>query len=206
MSKKTEKPTDNKYDHLGLERLIFFSDAVFAIAITLLAIEIHLPTPDTLRTDAELAAALWRIWPQYLGYVISFLVIGFFWMSHHRKFGYIQRYDKRLMLINLLFLMVIGFVPFPTSVISEYGNQTATIFYAGVIVIIGILSTILWWYASHRNRLISPQLDASSRRRELLGPLTIIAVFLLSIGLAFINDDLAKLSWVLVIVVWLFIR
>ncbi len=193
-------------DRFGLERLAFFSDAVFAIAITLLALEIRLPTGEGPVTNAELVRNLLAIWPKYLGYIISFLVIGVFWIGHHRKFHFIQRYDGNLLLLNLLLLMAIAFIPFPTSVISKYGNRTATIFYALTMTLTGVLSAAIWWYASHRNRLIDSQLSIRQRRRETWGPLVVPGVFLLSIGLAFINDDLAKLSWVLVAVVSLLIR
>jgi len=204
--KPAEHATAIQTDHLGLERLVFFSDAVFAIVITLLAIEIRLPSVEGSLSDTELARALWDIWPKYLGYVISFLVVGSFWMSHHRKFRYIQRYDSRLIAINLLLLMAIGFIPFPTSVLSEYGNRTATVFYAVMIVVMGILSAVLWWYASVGNRLIDPQIASRLRRREFFGPLLFAAIFAVSIGLAFINADLAKFSWILAIVPWLFMR
>jgi uncharacterized membrane protein len=128
--------------------------------------------------------------------MISFLVIGLFWIGHHRKFRIIQRYDNRL-LLNVLLLMVIAFIPFPTSLISEYENRTATIFYALVIILSGLLFSVLWWYASY-NGLIDPNLDQRKRRRETLGPMLMTGVFLLSIGLAFINIGLARLSWLLV--------
>jgi len=204
--KPAEQATAIQTDHLGLERLVFFSDAVFAIVITLLAIEIRLPSVEGSLSDTELARALLDIWPKYLGYVISFLVVGSFWMSHHRKFRYIQHYDSRLIAMNLLLLMAIGFIPFPTSVLSEYGNRTATVFYAVMIAVMGVLSAALWWYASHRNRLIDPQIASRLRRREFFGPLLFAAIFAVSIGLAFINADLAKFSWILAIVPWLFMR
>ena len=94
-------------DKTGLERLIFFSDAVFAIAITLLVIDIRLPDTDNILDNAQLTAQLLGMWQQYLGYIISFLVIGTFWTAHHRKFRYIKRYDYRLLFLNLLMLMVI---------------------------------------------------------------------------------------------------
>ena len=176
---------------------MFFSDAVFAIAITLLSIEIRLPDTDASLTNAELWQAILSIWPKYLAYVISFLVIGGFWISHHRRFRLIKRYDRRLILLNLLLLMAIAFVPFPTSLISDYGNRTATIFYAIVMILINAISVTIWWYASHNNRLIDPQLSRKERRNQMLVPLLIGGVFALSIGLAFIDDDLAKYSWVL---------
>lgn len=193
-------------DEVGLERVVFFSDAVFAIAITLLALEIRLPSLEIADTDVALRQALLGIWPQYLGFVISFLVIGTFWMSHHRKFRLIRRYDYRLVMFNLLLLMGIAFVPFPTAVLTEFGSRVATVLYAGTMVGIGLLFLILWLYASHRDRLIDARLDAHTRRRELLAPLFMIGVFGFSILLAYINDDLAKFSWSLVAATWLFIR
>ena len=193
-------------DPVGLERLVFFSDAVFAIAITLLALDIRLPVTEGVVTNEELLRSLVAIWPKYLGYIVSFLVIGSFWISHHRKFRYIRRYDSNLLTINLVLLMSVAFIPFPTSVISEYGNQTATIFYAVSIVVVGLLSVALWWYASYHNRLIDTTMDSHRRRRETLAPLVTSAIFFASIGLALVDDDLAKISWVLIAVVQPFIR
>jgi len=141
------------------------------------------------------------IWPKYLSYVISFLVIGSFWTGHHRKFRFILGYDVNLLLLNILLLMADAFIPFPTSVISEYGNLTATIFYAVVMIVTGLLNAAVWVYASYNNRLVDPNFTAQRRRRETLRALIVPAVFLLSIGLAFINDDLAKYSWLLIAVV-----
>ena len=116
-------------DKAGLERLIFFSDAVFAIAITLLALEIQLPVDATSLTNQQLFVSLMSIWPKYLSFFISFMVIGNFWIAHHRRYRFITRYDTRLLLLNLLVLMSIAFIPFPTAVLSENSNRTATIFY-----------------------------------------------------------------------------
>jgi uncharacterized membrane protein len=185
-------------DRLGLERLIFFSDAVFAIAITLLALEIRLPTAEDLN-DAQLAAALFRMWPQYLAYVLSFLVIGSFWGAHHRKFQLIARYDRLLLTLNLLLLMVVAFIPFPSSVMSESGTRTATIFYALTIIVGGLLFTILWWHASRHDRLIDSHLTPQQRRREFVAPLSTVAIFLLSIGISFFNINLARLVWILIL-------
>ena len=198
--------TDPGKDHLALERLVFFSDAVFAIAITLLALEIRLPSTGEDLTNAELASSLFNLWPAYLGYAISFMVIGFFWIGHHRKYRFIRRYDNNLLLLNLLLLMVIAFIPFPASVISEYGNRTATIFYAIVMFLAGLLSAGIWGYASYHDRLIDPALDARYRRKETWAPLIMSGVFLLSIGIAFLNDDLAKLSWAFIALITVIIR
>ncbi len=198
MQTKTHKKSKTFFDNeIGLERLVFFSDAVFAIAITLLALEIRLPVEATNLTDKQLLANLFAIWPKYLSFIISFLVIGNFWIAHHRRFSLISRYDNRLLLLNLLVLMSIAFIPFPTSVISENGNRTATIFYASSITLTGLFSALLWQYASWENRLIDEHVDKGVARRNLLSILTTPAVFILSIGLTFINPDLGKFSWLL---------
>ncbi len=184
-------------DEFGLERLVFFSDAVFAIAITLLALEIRLPGDAADFSNQQLFKSLVAIWPKYLSFLISFLVIGNFWIAHHRRYRYIQRYDTRLMLLNLLVLMSIAFIPFPTSVISENGNRTATIFYALSISATGLLSAALWLYASWKNRLLKDTFNGDLARRTLLSILSVPAIFLLSIGLAYINPDLTKYSWIL---------
>jgi len=186
-------------DTLGFERLVFFSDAVFAIAITLLALEIRLPGGETAMDDARLFAALLEIWPRYLAYALSFLVIGTFWIGHHRKFRHIQRYDRRLILLNLLLLMSVAFIPFPTTLISDSTNRTATIFYALSMTCTGLLSAGLWWYVSSHSSLIDPSLPSAEIRKEGLRSLTIPGVFLLSIGLALVHADAARFFWLLLI-------
>jgi len=203
---KTPVTSDHRPEQQGLDRITFFSDGVFAIAITLLALEIRLPVPTVNLNDDELATALVAIWPKYMSFLISFLVIGFFWISHHRKFHFILRYDKTLIFLNLLLLMVIAFIPFPTTVLSEYGNRTATIFYALVIILGGLISMVTWLYASHHNRLTDPQMDAKQRRNEILIPAVTMGIFLLSIGLAYIDANLARTSWILIAVVNAFLR
>lgn len=191
----------DRHDQLGLERLIFFSDAVFAIAITLLALEIRLPETEKLLNNAELSAQLKGMWQEYLAYIISFMVIGTFWVAHHRKYRFIKRYDNGLMLINLLFLMVIAFIPFPSSVMSRYSERTATVFYAMTMSLAGFMLAVIWWYASHNNRLVDSDLDAKQRQRQFIAPLATSAIFLLSIGAAFLSADLSRLSWLSILLI-----
>lgn len=184
--------------------MVLFSDAVIAIAITLLALDIRLPGGEEALSDAELLAGLVGIWHKYLAYVISFLVIGTFWISHHRKFLLIKRYDNRLMALNLLLLLVIAFMPFPSSVISANGNRTGTIFYALTMIAAGLVFCALWWYAAKDNRLVAADLSQEQRRREFATPVLTVAVFLLSIGIAFVNAGLAKVTWLLLIPVTIY--
>jgi uncharacterized membrane protein len=191
-------------DELGLERIVFFSDAVFAIAVTLLALEIRLPagTPDL--SDALLLVQLGGMWHKYLGYFISFMVIGIFWMAHHRKFHYIKRYDSRLMMLNLLMLMVVAFIPFPTALISEYSGSAPTILYAATMIMVNILFVFIWWYASWHNHLTDPNLNPQVRRRQFISPIATALIFLVSIGVALVYPDVAKLIWTLILPVTMF--
>ncbi|MEZ4869502.1 MAG: TMEM175 family protein [Caldilineaceae bacterium] len=175
--------TEKHAADLGLERLVFFSDAVIAIAITLLALEIRLPATAGELDNAALLHNLLVIFPSYLGYIISFWVIGSFWLSHHRRFRLIVRYDRNLLLLNMLLLMCIAFIPFPTSVLSEYGNRTATIFYALTMTVTGLVSWTIGFYATQRNRLTAPALSPQEQRREWLRGLIMPTIFLFSIGL-----------------------
>jgi uncharacterized membrane protein len=206
MPKRTHKPStvaeieSAKAEHepIGLERLVFFSDAVFAIAITILVLDIRLPAGEEVLTNSQLLAQLLGMWQKYMAYILSFLVIGSFWISHHRKFRYIRRFDNNLLMLNLLLLMTIAFIPFPTSVISATWNRTATIFYALTMIVCGLMSLALWWYATRYNRLVDAHMDARIRRQQFLSPLITIAAFVLSIGIAFINEGLARLFWLLI--------
>lgn len=134
-----------------LERIIYFSDAVFAIAITLLVLEIRVT--DGL-SPQELTAALGGMWPRYLSYLISFSVIGGYWREHHRTFRYINAYDRRLLSLNLLFLMFVAFLPFPVSLFGEYtGQKIAVEIYASSIAATGVFLAGMWFYATRGGRL-----------------------------------------------------
>jgi uncharacterized membrane protein len=165
---------------------------VFAITITLLALDLRPPAGREASSNAQLFNQLLDIWPKYLAYLVSFLAIGTFWLGHHRRFRFIRRYDRGLLTLNLLFLMIIAFVPFPTSVISETGNRPATMFYALTMILGGLMLAALWWHASWHSRLTYPNLDAPQARHQFVP-------MLLSIGLAFLNENLARFSWLFVV-------
>jgi len=198
MPKKPHPLLALEKDSRGLERLIFFSDAVFAIAITLLALNIQLPAglpPGSEVTDSALQVALAQTGKKILSYAISFLIIGVYWISHHRLFRHVERYDSRLIMLNLVLLMTIGFIPFPTTLVSEYGNRTAVVFYSASVALVGLLTVLTWWYATYRGRLLDAPLPQREWRLTLARQLLAPAVFLVSIGLAFINTELAKYAW-----------
>jgi len=193
------------HNKLAFDRLLFFSDAVFAIAITFLALDLRLPGGEAGHRigDAELWQTLGELGPKYLSFLVSFLVIGLYWQGHHRMFRLINRFDDRLVWINLLFLLCIVVIPFPTTVLGEHANAAAAvILYAGVLALTGLLQAAMWLYATHHSRLVDTTLEASLYRhlvrvvtaRMLAAPL----VFLASMALASHSPDWAKYSWMLI--------
>ena len=117
---------NEKRHELTTQRIEAFSDGVFAIAITLLVLEIRVPHVLDAGAGAEptsLAAALLDLWPSYFGYVFSFVTIGIYWANHHHIFSLYQRTDHYFVLLNVLFLLFISFVPFPTAVLAEYIDE-----------------------------------------------------------------------------------
>src|SRR5213596_3046555 len=135
-----------------------FSDGVFAIAITLLIIEVHVPA----RAHAgELAHELLRLWPSYLGYLTSFLTIGVMWINHHYVFDPIARVDRTMLLLNTLLLMLIAFVPFPTAVLAQFvetgGARAAAVLYGATLTLTAITYFTWWRYASADRRLIAEE-------------------------------------------------
>ncbi len=144
--------------------MLFFSDAVFAIAITLLVIEIRLPHLGS-ESEAGLRAALLGLAPHYIGFLVSFFVIGRFWMGHHRLFGYLERSDGVVVWRNMLFLAAIAFLPFPTAVIGEHGGlATAVVAYAAWLFVAGLLNPMLVRHIAGHSDLMAQPIKPAQRR------------------------------------------
>jgi len=186
-------------DERALDRVIFFSDAIFAIAMTLLVLQLRIPVVrhgDERLLWHELGDQLGSFW----SFALSFFAIGLLWMAHQRKFRLIRRYDDRLLWLNLVFLFCIAFLPFPTAVLGRNGGEASTVLYASSMAVTGIASWLITLYAYGRHRLIDPDVDPAlvahwSRRAAAL-PL----VFLASIPVAFASPSAAQYMWLLVFV------
>src|SRR5260221_6007582 len=115
-----------------LERVVFFSDAVFAIAITLLVLELRMPERlAEPAPDHQLAVGLLHLIPKFLSYAISFWLIGLYWWVHHRLFRHIRRWDEGLIWLNLHFLFLVAVLPFPVALVGSWGDRRgAEVFYA----------------------------------------------------------------------------
>ena len=168
-----------------------FSDGVFAVAITLLVLNIKIPgldlSPSNLKDD--LWTQLLNEWPMLAAYITSFATIGVMWLNHHRLYTHIKRVDTGLLLFNLLLLLVIVFIPVPTALVAEYlvrpDLPTAALLYSGTMVVLAICYNLLWHYASYHNRLLGK--NANTRAVKAIsgqywfGPLAYLIAFALAL-------------------------
>jgi uncharacterized membrane protein len=183
----------------GVSRLVGFSDGVFGFAITLLITTIPFSfegVPPSAST-AQIVEHLLALVPNFFAYVLSFFMVGYYWVIHHRTFRHIIKYDSFLLWINLTWLLFIAFLPLPTSLLARYGeNSLITALYAATLTLISLTSQILFSYASSHHRLIAPSLDQKTITYTHLRGIITLAIFALSIGLAFLSTQLAILSWI----------
>ncbi len=180
-------------------RLEGLSDAVFAIAITLLVLDIRQP-----EAPGPLWDALVQQWPSFAAYALSFVLIGVVWINHHEVFHYIARADRALIWLNLLLLMDVAFMPYPTvllanALINERGQATAAVCYGATLVVGGVLFNATWWHASRHHRLLYPDVPSAVvralGRRLLGGPLFCALVT----PLAFVQVGLALAGYLLLL-------
>jgi uncharacterized membrane protein len=160
-----------------------FSDGVFAIAITLLIVEVKVPH-DVL--PGELSRALLNLWPSYLAFLTSFCTIGMMWINHHRLFTLIRSTDEMLIAINLVLLLVIAWIPFPTAVLAAYLRQAdervAALIYSGTFLFIAVIFNLLWWYGMRKGHV--PHKGGASHpvtRQYAQGPLLYAIMFLVGV-------------------------
>jgi uncharacterized membrane protein len=186
------------------DRLVFLSDGVYAIALTILVLDIKLPASfDAFHfLPSQLLKALEGLQSNILAYIISFLVIGLSWRAHNLIFHYVKRYDTNIFWLNLLLLLSVAFIPFPTSVLALGINVVSVVFYASCLTIAEGLEAVIWMYATQirKDRLIDEDLNPQLIRYHTILFLVAPVVFLLSIGLAFIAPGVAILSWILLAV------
>ena len=172
-------------------RVEAFSDGVFAIAITLLILEIRVPESGE---GAHLRAALSHLWPSFLAFFSSFMTIGVMWMNHHRLFTLIERCDDTLIVLNLLLLLGITWLPFPTGLVARHllGGDApiAGVTYAASFFIIAIVFNVMWRYAV-RARLVAHDVNVDPITRQYaLGPI----MYALLVGVAILGG-----AWVLIV-------
>ena len=167
-------------------RVEAFSDGVFAIAITLLVLDIKVP--HGAGSDGGLWQMLMAQWPTFAAYLTTFATIGIMWVNHHQLFTMIKKVDRSLMMLNGLLLLTVTFAPFPASLLAEYlnhpGEKTAAAVYSGLFVLIAIIFNLLWRYAAKQSGLIGkeirPEDVAMTTKSYIFGPALYLLAFLLA--------------------------
>ena len=185
-----------------LERLILFSDAVFAIAITLLVIEIKIPDKEFLKehgglSDVTISNALSELVPKFVGFLVSFLLIGLYWSIHHRMFGFVTSYDRKLLFLNLVFLFFVALMPFSTGFYSEFAGselfekqlKVPMTFYVLNFCGVGFANYLMWRrIGNEKNKLAEPPIDPLVLKLAYARALVVPFLFLLMLPVAyFIN-------------------
>jgi TMEM175 potassium channel family protein len=186
-------------------RLETFADGVFAIAATLLILNVRLiPTADC----TVLSCQILHAWPSYVAYAVSFLTIGIIWVNHHNVMRQIARADRTFLMITVLFLMVVAFIPFPTQLVAEhisgaFGDaQAATVTYGITLTLTAVLFNAVWFYAARRNRLLhteaDPRVVRGISRTFVWGPWTYLVLTIV----AAISPDLGAVGFALFALFW----
>ncbi|MGE0066408.1 MAG: TMEM175 family protein [Solirubrobacterales bacterium] len=177
-------------NEIEFSRIVAFSDGVFAVAITLLALNLSI---DTDIPKDELGQAIWDQRENFIAYGISFAVIGRFWLVHHRFFGEVNGFDGRLISLNMLYLAFIVLIPFSSQVLGDFGGESAAVVtYAinlAAVVLIGL------WMTADARRAGLTTIDADTHREYRIRAAYISAVFIASIPVAFVAPGLAPLMW-----------
>ncbi|MFW9835589.1 MAG: TMEM175 family protein [Candidatus Thorarchaeota archaeon] len=189
----------NEEEHetsLELERIVFFSDAVIAIVSTILVIELALPDLSAAELAGQLPDILISLFPKFISYFLSFMIIGSFWVRHHMIFSYIKKYDYRLIWLNIFFLAFLALIPFATGVLgAAVFNVTSVIFYSAVVASASIIFLVMWVYASRGYRLVSPSISKKSIQYEERRSILTTVSFVLAIPAAIVDVRLSVIVW-----------
>ena len=188
MAEKNERETG---------RMISFSDAIFAFAITLLAFNLKVPDVPHSLANAELAQWMVALLPQLSVYIFSFIIVGIYWISHHQIFERIARRDTILTWLNLFFLLLVSLIPLPAAVLVEYGDTfEAVALYASFMALCSIMLTAIWVYASRGRKCVDKSISESEIQARTYNGLASAAVFILSIPVAAFSPLLAEIVWI----------
>ena len=182
-----------------------FSDGVFAIAITLLVLDLTVPSTEL----HHLAHGILHQWPAYLGYVTSFVTIGGLWLAHHGIFRRLRFVDSRVMRINLLLLLVVSFLPFPTRLMAEAirdsnAERTAVIFYGLTLTVVSFTMSALWAAVLRDRELLKPEVDEREIRAVTLASAPSVGFHLGATALAIATPRVAAFVYLAIAVLAVF--
>jgi len=165
----TEERSDSAAALMPSGRLEAFSDGVFAIAITLLVLDLAVPPRDQVRTGG-LGSALAHQWPSYFAYLVSFLVIGIIWVNHHTFMNKLARVDRAMLFLNLLLLLFVVFLPYPTGIVADYlkvggwDAKVAVALYGAVMLGMSLAFSAMYRWAGRHDELLDESVDVGQHR------------------------------------------
>ena len=185
---------------LSKHRIEALSDGIFAIAMTLLVLDIKIPKmPEAAVHAGELAPTLLALWPKFLSYVTSFVVLGVFWVGHHGYAHFLKRTDRWLLWINLLFLMFVVFVPFSTDLLGDHPrDRVAVIIYGGNIIALSLALCLQWWYATRKHRLVGRDLEPEIVRKGLQRTFGAAVIYACAVLLALFNPTISLIVYAVI--------
>lgn len=189
-----------KNEGLEFDRAVFFTDAVFAIALTLLVVEIAIPVLGNLGDDPEtLIKALKEKTPEFLGFFIAFILIARYWVAHHTFFAQLRAIDRGLISINLVYLAFVAFLPFPSALVGRYeGNPVSVLLFALCLGVISSLEALQFRHA-YRHDLLRIAIPPNVYRWGMVGSLSPVFVFVVTAPLALISSTICLMSWLITI-------
>lgn len=181
---------------LSVQRLTALSDGIFAFAMTVLVIDVRFPALPFAITFAEVIA----LWPKVISCILSFAILGVYWIAHHNTFAVLKRSNRVFIWINILFLMCIAFLPFASATLGQHGpGQVALIIYGVILIITSAVLQLLYWYASSR-RLVDVGLDSSLVTKRVILP-ALICLF--AIGVSAFAPLLSLVLYILVPIIYI---
>ncbi len=185
---------------IGTDRLVTLTDGVFAIAMTILVLELGVPVAEEALGEGDLGELLLEMWPEFLMYGLSFLVLGMFWLMHHAIFDTVVHYDFALQWINVAFLLFAALIPFSTALFGEHGaGRVTSLVYGLNMLAISLSLWGMWAYAATGHRLVRPDLEpALIRGGSLMGRAYALAM-LVPIGLSFVSPSVSFILYGMIV-------
>jgi uncharacterized membrane protein len=185
---------ERKSPSLEFDRVVFFSDAVFAIAMTLLVVGIGIPTASNEMFEHALDEKI----PEITSFFVSFVVIGYYWLAHHRFFSQLVAVEQGIIMLNLVYLAAIAFMPFPTALVGKYEDFSITVILYALTLGAASLLEVAMFVRAHNQGLFRHVLPRGVFRYGVIAALLPVIAFAISIPIAFADPTLALLSWILV--------
>ena len=186
-------------DRISRDRIVSLTDAVLAIVMTLLVLEIVVPELSRSEAATELPKRLLELLPDVWSYATSFIILGFFWISHDDRFHYVKRANRTLLWMTVFYLMFIAFIPFSTALIGAYGDQQISVIIYGInIIIVIVWSYLQWKYSTKEHRLVDSDLDPKfitrTSRRIIVG----MVLYMIAIAVSFLSTQASLILFILI--------